>query len=84
MVILIEIELLKWSSDFINDLDIRKRFASISKDSIYANDVIFEDTNPIIIWNPCQYPVKYGRIYQWILSLISRHYYLKEKYTIQF
>jgi hypothetical protein len=49
IIILVEIELLKRSSDSINGLDIRKRFASISKDTIYANDAIFEGINPMII-----------------------------------
>jgi hypothetical protein len=42
---LTEIESLKRSSDSINDLDIYKRFANISKDAIYVNDVIFENIN---------------------------------------
>jgi hypothetical protein len=49
MAMLAETELLKRSSDSINSLDIRKRFASISKNTIYANDAILEDINSIII-----------------------------------
>jgi hypothetical protein len=49
MTILIEIELLKRSSDSIDNLDIHKRFANISKDAIYANDVIFEGINSMVI-----------------------------------
>jgi hypothetical protein len=49
IVILAEIELLKRSSDSINDLDIRKRFANISKDAIYINDAILESINSIKI-----------------------------------
>jgi hypothetical protein len=49
MIILIETELLKRSSDFINNLDIRKKFANISKDTIYINDIIFENINFTII-----------------------------------
>jgi hypothetical protein len=49
MIILIEIELLKRSSDSIGDLNIRKRFVSISKGAIYINDVIFEDINSTVI-----------------------------------
>jgi hypothetical protein len=45
VAILAEIELLKRSSDFINDLDIRKRFANISKNIIYFYDISFEDIN---------------------------------------
>jgi hypothetical protein len=49
IAILIEIELLKRSSDFIDNLDIRKRFANISKSAIYANDAIFENINSTVI-----------------------------------
>jgi hypothetical protein len=49
IAILIEIELLKRSSDSINGLNIRKKFANISKNIIYANNVILESINPIII-----------------------------------
>jgi hypothetical protein len=49
MIILIEIELLKRSSDFIDSLNIYKRFASISKGAIYINDAILEGINFIII-----------------------------------
>jgi hypothetical protein len=63
MAILAETELLKRSSDSTDNLNIYKRFANISKGAIYINDAILEDINFIIIWNSCQYPVKYGRIY---------------------
>jgi hypothetical protein len=49
MAILIETELLKRSSDSINNLNIYKKFASISKDMIYTNDVILENINFMII-----------------------------------
>jgi hypothetical protein len=48
IAILAETEPLKRSSDFTDNLNIRKKFASISKDAIYTNDAILEGTNPII------------------------------------
>jgi hypothetical protein len=49
IAILAEIELLKRSSDFTDNLNICKKFANISKDAIYANDVILENINFTII-----------------------------------
>jgi hypothetical protein len=49
IAILTEIELLKPSSDSIDDLDIHKKFANISKNAIYTNDAILENINFIII-----------------------------------
>jgi hypothetical protein len=63
MAILIETELLKRSSDFINNLNICKKFANISKNTIYINDAILEDINFMITWNFYQYLMRYSRIY---------------------
>jgi hypothetical protein len=46
---LVETELLKPSSDFTDNLNIRKRFVNISKGAIYVNDIIFEDINSTVI-----------------------------------
>jgi hypothetical protein len=49
IIILTEIEPLKRWSDSINSLNIRKRFANISKNAIYINDVMLENINLTII-----------------------------------
>jgi hypothetical protein len=49
MAILIETELLKRSNDFTDNLNIRKRFANISKNAIYINDAILEDIHFMVI-----------------------------------
>jgi hypothetical protein len=51
MIMLIEIELLKRSNDFINNLNIYEKFVNISKNTIYINDIIFEDINFTVIYN---------------------------------